>query len=1094
MDVEEWLKGLGLGQYASAFAENDIDFTVLGKLTDADLKELGMTSLGHRKRLLAAIAERGVAVAPSVGHADNLSAGERRQVTILFADLCEFTTMSRSLDPEEIRELVGRYTALVDGIVVGYGGTVDKHIGDAVMALFGAPRAHDDDPMRAARAALDIHEALGRLSETTIRPLQAHVGIASGVVVAGILGRADARDYTVLGDSVNLAARLVAAAGPGQTLLSDGVFRALSGRGVCDALGEIRLKGFEAPTCAWRLRGLSGEPLLATRSSFVGREAELELFRSICNACLGRRSGQVVYVRGEAGIGKTRLVEEMRRFAEAAGFVTHRGLVLDFGVGKGQDPIRAVLLSLLGLTPSSEPELRRRAADRLVAEGVVAPERLVFLNDLLDLPQTGEWRTLYDAMDNVQRNRGKRELATALAAHACCGTSTLMIVEDLHWADPQVLGQLAALASAVADGPGLLVMTSRVEGDPLDAAWRASCRSTPLATIDLGPLRGDEALSLAGGFIDATHSVALACIERAGGNPLFLEQLLRNAEEGSMDAVPASIQSLVLARMDRLAQRDRQAFQAAAVIGQRFDLALLRHLVEIPDYVCDGLIGNALVLPEGDDFLFAHALIQEGAYSSLLRSRRRELHRQAAEWFAEQDLTLHAQHLDRAEDARAAKAYLKAAITQRAAFHVDAALRLADRGLEVAQADDDRHALICIKGELLRDLGDIASSVATYRLAITTSPDEAALSQAQLGLAEGLRVSEGLDEALELLDEAQHAAERHEMVAELARIHHLRGNIFFPLGNIDGCREEHERGLRFAQRSGSPEAEARALGGLADAAYAQGKMRSAFEHFSRCVALSRQYGFGRIEVANRSMVGFSRIYLNEAMQAKEDGDAAARAAALVGQPRAELLGETMGAFACHELGDFNSMRDYLGRTMQLARQLGARRFEAQGLEMQARILLETGRRAEAAEMLREALAICREAGTQFCGPKVTSALSRTVDDPAERAALLAEGKEMLERGAVGHNHLWFYRDAIEALLSASDGARALEYVAALENYTRAERLPWSDLFATRGRLLAGAARGSVDDGMRDELVRIRTALRDAGLRAFLPPIEATLAT
>jgi tetratricopeptide (TPR) repeat protein len=637
-------------------------------------------------------------------------------------------------------------------------------------------------------------------------------------------------------------------------------------------------------------------------------------------------------------------------------------------------------------------------------------------------------------------------------------------------------------------------MTSRVEGDPLDAAWRASCRSTPLATIDLGPLRGDEALSLAGGFIDATHSVALACIERAGGNPLFLEQLLRNAEEGSMDAVPASIQSLVLARMDRLAQRDRQAFQAAAVIGQRFDLALLRHLVEIPDYVCDGLIGNALVLPEGDDFLFAHALIQEGAYSSLLRSRRRELHRQAAEWFAEQDVTLHAQHLDRAEDARAAKAYLKAAITQRAAFHVDAALRLADRGLEVAQADDDRHALICIKGELLRDLGDIASSVATYRLAITTSPDEAALSQAQLGLAEGLRVSEGLDEALELLDEAQHAAERHEMVAELARIHHLRGNIFFPLGNIDGCREEHERGLRFAQRSGSPEAEARALGGLADAAYAQGKMRSAFEHFSRCVALSRQYGFGRIEVANRSMVGFSRIYLNEAMQAKEDGDAAARAAALVGQPRAELLGETMGAFACHELGDFNSMRDYLGRTMQLARQLGARRFEAQGLEMQARILLETGRRAEAAEMLREALAICREAGTQFCGPKVTSALSRTVDDPAERAALLAEGKEMLGRGAVGHNHLWFYRDAIEALLSASDGARALEYVAALENYTRAERLPWSDLFATRGRLLAGAARGSVDDGMRDELVRIRTALRDAGLRAFLPPIEATLAT
>jgi hypothetical protein len=150
------------------------------------------------------------------------------------------------------------------------------------------------------------------------------------------------------------------------------------------------------------------------------------------------------------------------RFAEAAGFFTHRGLVLDFGVGKGQDPIRALLLSLLGLTPSSEAESRHRAAERLVTDGAVAPERLVFLHDLLDLPQTGEWRTLYDAMDNTARNRGKRELAAALVARGCGGGPMLIIVEDLHWADPQVLGHLAAFATAVANGPGLLVMTSRV--------------------------------------------------------------------------------------------------------------------------------------------------------------------------------------------------------------------------------------------------------------------------------------------------------------------------------------------------------------------------------------------------------------------------------------------------------------------------------------------------------------------------------------------------------------------------------------------------------------------------------------------------------
>ena len=205
----------------------------------------------------------------------------------------------------------------------------------------------------------------------------------------------------------------------------------------------------------------------------------------------------------------------------------------------------------------------------------------------------------------------------------------------------------------------------------------------------------------------------------------------------------------------------------------------------------------------------------------------------------------------------------QAASAQRAAYHADAALRLAERGLEIARADADRHALICLIGELQRDLGDIAASIATYRMALAAAPDEPALlpsaARACRRAARQRRAGRGAGAA----GDAQRLAERHEMVPELAHLHHLRGNIFFPLGRIDGCRDEHERGLGFARRSGSPEAEARALGGLADAAYAQGRMRSAFEHFSRCVALSQQHGFGRIEVANRSMVGFSRIYLNE---------------------------------------------------------------------------------------------------------------------------------------------------------------------------------------------------------------------------------------
>jgi len=533
--------------------------------------------------------------------------------------------------------------------------------------------------------------------------------------------------------------------------------------------------------------------------------------------------------------------------------------------------------------------------------------------------------------------------------------------------------------------------------------------------------------------------------------------------------------------------------QAASIIGQRFELPLLRRMIGVPDYVCDGIVANALVLPEGEGLLFAHDLIQEGAYSSVLRSHRRALHLVAAEWFAAHDPMLHAQHLDRAQDERAPGAYLEAAAAQRASHQADAALRLAERGLEIARNETERHALRCLQGELHRDLGDIGKSIAIYREAIAALVDDVSLCAAQVGLAEGLRVSEGLAEAIDLLAAAQQNAERHDLVPELARIHHLRGNILFPLGKIDACREEHELGLSYARRSGSSEGEARALGGLADAAYAQGRVRTAFSHFSRCVELSRQHGFGRIEVANRSMVGFSRVYLNEPQQARDDGAATVRTAALVGQPRAEMLGETIGVYACYELGCYDAMKIHLEREMRLIRQLGARRFEAQNLEMHARLMLDTGARTEAVAFLRDALAICRDAGMQFCGPMVHSALSRVSDSKAERDRLLAEGEALLRRGAVGHNHLWFYRDAIEAMLAARDAPGALRYIGLLEPYTRAEPLPWAEFFAARGRALLPVLEGRIDETARGQLARVRAGLLDAGLRAFLTPVEAALA-
>ena len=1088
-DVGAWLSALQLGQYAQLFADNHIDGAVLAQLTADDLKEIGVASLGHRKRILAALAgasEPGVPVtAPQDGD------HERRQVTILFADLCGFTALSSTLDPEELQVLVARYTEAVDRIVETYGGLVDKHIGDAVMALFGAPVAHGDDPQRAARSGLEIHAAVAALGAAFGRKLEAHVGIASGAVIAGGIGRGGGQDYTVLGDSVNLAARLVALAEPGQTLISGDLHRILGGRALSDPLGEVALKGFDRPIGVWRLRQMVADAD-DTRSPFIGRAVELEQFKGTLAACQASGSGQSIYIRGDPGIGKTRLVAEMMALAVAAGFTAHRGLILDFGMGRGQDPIRTVMRSLLGLPPGAGETLRAEAAAGAISEGLVSIDQAAFLHDMLDLAMTPVMRSLYDAMDNSTRNHGKRGLIAALIEAVGRHRRIVIVIEDLHWADQVTLANLAALASAVPSGPVLLVMTSRREGDPLDAAWRARCADAPLTTIDLGPLRRTEALAFAGGFLDTTQRLALDCVERSGGNPLFLEQLLRNAEEGAGDSVPPSIQSLIQARMDRLPPLDRRALQVASIVGQRVELATLRHLMGEPAYLCDRLIDHALLRPDGEAFLFAHALVQEGVYASLLKARRRDLHRAAARWFGDNDPELHAQHLERAEDDAAAAAYLAAAQKQRAAFHAERALSLTARGLAIARTDADRHALTCLKAEISVDLGDVADAIALYRAALTIDSNELERCRALFGLAGALRISEGLEEALALLDLAEELAVRNDQAGELARIHHLRGNIFFPLGRIEGCAAEHERSLVFARRAASLEAEALALGGLGDAAYAQGRMRTARDNFGKCVDLSRHHGFGRIEVANRSMLGFSRFYLNEITAARDDGVATALQAARVGHLRAQMVAENIGLQACHDLGRYADASEHIAHGRWLAQRLGAHRFEAQHIEYEGRILLAQGEPDAAAATLRRAIALGRQVGLQFNGPKMLSALAMATLDAGEREVALAEAEQLLGRGAVGHNHLWFYRDAIEAMRLGADPQAMRGYAVRLQDYTRLEPLPWADLFIARGRALAATLDAAPDAAMARTLANIRVDLAASGLQPFIPALDQAL--
>ena len=387
-------------------------------------------------------------------------------MTVLFADLAGYTRLSAALDAEDLHALMGRVFDAIDAVVEGYGGTVDKHIGDCVMGVFGAPVAHGNDAERAVRAALDIHAAVRELEAGLGRPLRVHVGVASGEVVASRTGGTGQRAYTVTGETVNLAARLADMAEPGTTLASQAVHRALADRLDAVPLGEVAVEGFDRSVRVWRVHRLLPS-LQAAPRPLVGRRAELGQFRGMIDACREGGTGLAIHVRGEAGVGKTRLIEEFRRLAEQSGFTCHAGLVLDFGAGKGQDPIRALVRGLIGAADSDGEEQRRAVAEQAMVEGLVEPDRRVFLHDLLDLPPPLELRAIYDAMDNAVRNRGKRETVAALVRAVSATAPRLLLVEDVHWADALILAQLATIAATVAECPAVLVVTSRLEGDPL---------------------------------------------------------------------------------------------------------------------------------------------------------------------------------------------------------------------------------------------------------------------------------------------------------------------------------------------------------------------------------------------------------------------------------------------------------------------------------------------------------------------------------------------------------------------------------------------------------------------------------------------------
>jgi class 3 adenylate cyclase/tetratricopeptide (TPR) repeat protein len=1020
--------------------------------------------------------------------------GDRREATVLFSDLCGYTAMNERLDPEEVVAIMARIKEEAVRIVEGYGGIVNQFVGDEVLALFGIPTAHQDDPVRAVRAALALHEMTRAISpelEPRLgRAVRLHTGINTGLIVTSLRDDRDGR-IGVTGDTINTGARLKSLAQDDTILLGPETRKLVSDEFETEPLKPVALRGKAGQITPYRLIGERSAPATASQP-IIGRRAEIRQFTGIVEECEESGRGQAVYVRADVGVGKSRLVDEFQTIASRHGFACHKGLVLDFGAAKGHDAVRGVVGSLLGLQVGASEDVRREAVAQARADGIVDEPQVLFLNDLLDLPQPPDLRSIYDAMDNETRNRGKRETLCELLRRMSANRPVMVEIENIQWADDITLAHLAALAATVAEVRALMIMTSRLEGDPLNQAWRAASHGSPLSTIDLGPLRTADALDLARQYLDVSAQVAERCIERAAGNPLFLVQLLRTARESSEDSVPGSVQSLVLARVDRLHAEDRQAIQVASVFGQQFSLAALRALLGNPGYRCDALVAHLLVRPEGEDYLFAHALIQEGVYGSLLMARRADLHRRAAEWFTTRDLPLRAEHLDRAKDPTASQAFLEAARDQGAAFRYERALALAERGLELDAEPRVRFPLTCYVGELRRKLGRSTESIDAYCEAERLAADDIQRCHAWIGQVEGLRLIDRYQDALALLEKAEKPATENNLAAELAQLHYLRGNICFPLGDLNGCLREHGAALKWAREAGTPEAEARALGGLGDAHYLGGRMKTAHDNFQRCVDLSRQHGLGQVEVANLPMVGWSAIYTDALDRALESAQAASETARKVSHYRAESQGRSLAGFIKMEMGAFADAREQMNLALALSRKLKARRFEAHFLCDLARLAEAEGNRSDASKLVEQALNICRDTGMNYIGPTVLGCLARIADDSETRRRALEEGKSILRTGCVSHNYFWFYRDAMEACLDTGDWDAVERYAAALDDYTRAEPVPWSGFFTARGRALATLGRGLVDDALRAKLHDLSGEAQRLGLKVAALRVQDAL--
>ncbi|MGE5224682.1 MAG: ABC transporter substrate-binding protein [Omnitrophica WOR_2 bacterium] len=593
---------------------------------------------------------------------------ERRPVAILFTDIAGSTSMAEKLDPEEWKEVVSGAHRLVSAAVCRYEGTIAQFLGDGVLAYFGAPVTHEDDPQRAVQAALEIQQALHdfrRQLAGMVEDFQMRIGIHTGTVVVGQVGDSRHTEYLAVGDAVNLAARLQAAARPGGILVSQAVARLAQVDFDFADLGEIQVKGKTAPVHVYEVLGPlkvphSGHGIPGLSSPMVGRESELTALLDALER-LNRGSGGMVFVLGEAGIGKSRLVEEARcRSTTDARWLEGRSL--SYGSNIPYGPVRQLILADLELS-DGDPALRKRLSlrHRLAALLPDQVEQLTpYLNHLLGLEEPGGTGMDISILSGETLKYQLLQSVTAYCAALASQQPLVVILEDFHWADASTLETAEQLMPLTNHYPLLLVFAGRIDRE--HGSWRLKYKAETdyahrCTAIQLHALESANLVSLVDHLLDdpdLPEDFHRLVVERSDGNPFYLEELLRSLIDQKTLAwederwrllrriesveVPSTLQGVLLARIDRLEEPVRQTLQLASVIGRSFLYRILEAIAE-PGFQLDthldelqrvDLIREKRRKPELE-YTFKHSLTQEAAYHSLLLERRREYHHRVAQ-------------------------------------------------------------------------------------------------------------------------------------------------------------------------------------------------------------------------------------------------------------------------------------------------------------------------------------------------------------------------------------------------------------------------------------------------------------------------------